>query len=228
MFATKLEQCQVASWQATSSIDAPSFTEGVKTLSPVPCGNSVRSAATRFALISRPRVSTPCQPLRPGERRGRESVRPTSVPDGPIASGIADRQKRENRVPRGRTGNILGNSRTCVDPGRPDRRGLCQPHHAPEPVACRLWVGMRNALAAQLTRYPTLNDADLLSSDVDAHLFTTEPYRFVLPRDLGPLEGTDTVATLVDGQLLSWYPSLTVAGLLYARQLREKLERSEP
>jgi iron complex transport system substrate-binding protein len=89
-------------------------------------------------------------------------------------------------------------------------------------------VGLRNALPAEKKRYPMLEDAEILSADVDIHLFTTEPYRFELPRDLGPLSGKETEATLVDGQLLSWYPSLTEDGLLYARRLREKLERAEP
>lgn len=89
-------------------------------------------------------------------------------------------------------------------------------------------VGFRNALPAHHTRYPELTDAGLLAADVDVHLFMTEPYRFELPRDLGPLARSGARATLVDGQLLSWYPSLTEAGLSYARQLREKLEQVEP
>ena len=89
-------------------------------------------------------------------------------------------------------------------------------------------VGLRNALPKHAKRYPELADVDLLAPDVDVHLFTTEPYRFELPRDLGPLKTSDATAILVDGQLLSWYPSLTETGLRYAQQLRDKLERHEP
>lgn len=89
-------------------------------------------------------------------------------------------------------------------------------------------AGFRNALPRQQARYPELTEADLLKPGIDVHLFATEPYRFELPRDLGPLAGADVPAILVDGRRLFWYPSLTESGLRYARQLRTEFEEDEP
>ena len=95
-------------------------------------------------------------------------------------------------------------------------------------------AGLRNVVPRGPERYPKLEDAALAAARTDAYLFSTEPFAFRLPRDLGPLwlvDGTDVdgwfrvqggrLAALVDAQPLSWYPSLTARGLAGARGLRE-------
>lgn len=87
-------------------------------------------------------------------------------------------------------------------------------------------AGLRNALPRERGRYPRLTDEERTALDVDVHLFSTEPYRFELPRDGADLaEGTK--ALRVDGELLSWFPSLSEEGLAYARELLARLEASE-
>ncbi|MDH3590750.1 MAG: helical backbone metal receptor [Planctomycetota bacterium] len=94
-------------------------------------------------------------------------------------------------------------------------------------------AGLANALAPDLTRYPQLDSGALAAIDADLVLFSSEPYAFRLPRDLGPLAGgavgctarryrlaDGAIARLVDGESLSWYPSLTIEGLRYASALR--------
>ncbi len=96
-------------------------------------------------------------------------------------------------------------------------------------------AGWRNAIPGERARYPKLEPADALALEPDALLFSSEPYDFELPRDLdvfggAPAEragdwfiGGSTAALAVDGQRLSWYPSLTAAGLRLARELRGRL-----
>jgi ABC-type Fe3+-hydroxamate transport system substrate-binding protein len=93
-------------------------------------------------------------------------------------------------------------------------------------------AGWRNALPGGATRYPTVDGETLQSVDGVTFLFSTEPYAFELPRDLDAfppareagngwwrLEGGGTAAA-VDGQTLSWFPSLTAEGLRAAAALR--------
>jgi len=92
-------------------------------------------------------------------------------------------------------------------------------------------AGWHNAVPEEGTRYPKLEPPQALALEPDVLLFSSEPYDFDLPRDLDvfcdapkrrnggwSLDGS-TVALAVDGQRLSWYPSLTAAGLRLAREL---------
>lgn len=86
-------------------------------------------------------------------------------------------------------------------------------------------------------RYPTLERDELLVLAADAYLFSTEPYPFRLPADLGPLADRVTgrlsegglrlrggaVAVEVDGMAFGWYPSKTLDGLDAACRLRARL-----
>lgn len=94
-------------------------------------------------------------------------------------------------------------------------------------------AGWRNAVPGEATRYPKIEPAEALELEPDVLLFPSEPYDFDVPRDLGAfceapapdngawiLDGS-TVALAVDGRRLSWYPSLTAAGLRLARELTE-------
>jgi ABC-type Fe3+-hydroxamate transport system substrate-binding protein len=95
-------------------------------------------------------------------------------------------------------------------------------------------AGWRNALSAELRRYPKLDPKQALALRPDAMLFSSEPFDFALPRDLDVFprgtrasDGTWRLpngarALSVDGQLLSWYPSLTAGGLRYAAALRTR------
>lgn len=101
-------------------------------------------------------------------------------------------------------------------------------------------AGWRNAVPGGADRYPRLEPSSVHDLGVGVLLFSSEPYGFQLPRDLDafpppahPLEGrwklgSGAVAVEVDGQLFSWYPSLTAAGLRTARELRLGLERCPP
>lgn len=97
--------------------------------------------------------------------------------------------------------------------------------------------GLRNALPPGPERFPKLDDAALLGDGIDVYLFSTEPFAFELPRDLGPLwvagagdsEGwlrirEGRLGGMVDAQPLSWYPSLAEKGLAYARELRRRID----
>jgi ABC-type Fe3+-hydroxamate transport system substrate-binding protein len=96
-------------------------------------------------------------------------------------------------------------------------------------------AGWRNALSPERTRYPRVDPAEIEALIPDAMLFSSEPFDFELPRDLdafaGPADAAGnvwrlangTAAIEVDGRLLSWYPSLTAAGLNYARGLRGRV-----
>lgn len=97
-------------------------------------------------------------------------------------------------------------------------------------------VGWRNALSPDATRYPKVTPDDALALAPDALLFASEPFAFRLPRDLEPFgagwredvssawrRGGTPVALAVDGERLSWYPSLTLEGLGYAAELRRRV-----
>lgn len=97
-------------------------------------------------------------------------------------------------------------------------------------------AGWRNALPSDATRYPKLEPREALALGPDALLFSSEPYDFRLPHDLEPFGGgwrevddgvwvrRDAPAALaVDGERLSWYPSLTLEGLVYAGELRRRV-----
>jgi hypothetical protein len=84
-------------------------------------------------------------------------------------------------------------------------------------------TGFRNAMPEKRDRYPKLTEEERAELTVDVHMFATEPYRFELPRDsIGLGEGAQAI--LVDGEILSWFPSLSREGIAYARDL---LLRSE-
>lgn len=96
-------------------------------------------------------------------------------------------------------------------------------------------AGWRNVVPRDRGRYPKVDPVEVAALAVEAMLFPSEPFEFELPRDLDPFSaapvldgsrwrlGGGTVALVVDGQLLSWYPSLTAEGLRCARHLREGL-----
>ena len=74
------------------------------------------------------------------------------------------------------------------------------------------------------TRYPTVNiEAVLKHHRIDAILLSTEPYPFKQRHADALSEQFGIPVLLVDGQLFSWYGTLTPAGLRYARQIRESL-----
>jgi iron complex transport system substrate-binding protein len=96
-------------------------------------------------------------------------------------------------------------------------------------------AGWRNALPSKCDRYPKVTPDEALACEPDALLFSSEPFEFELPRDLGDFDvpvseiggvwrlGDRPAALPVDGEVMSWYPSLTVEGLRSAEALRETL-----
>lgn len=86
-------------------------------------------------------------------------------------------------------------------------------------------LGWQVPALADPARYPvfTWNDAQL--AHVDAVLLSTEPYRFTQSHVAELAAEIGKPVLLVDGEMLSWYGSRSVAGLAYLGVLREQLER---
>jgi iron complex transport system substrate-binding protein len=97
-------------------------------------------------------------------------------------------------------------------------------------------AGWVNTVPPGSARYPRVDPADAARANTTL-LFATEPYPFELPRDLDAFPGASveesggrwrlepgTTALTVDGQVMSWYPSLTLEGLRGATHLRESME----
>ncbi len=95
-------------------------------------------------------------------------------------------------------------------------------------------AGWCNALPAEKTRYPKVDPAEAAELAADALLLPSEPYAFRVPEDADALwtaagaAGSRPPALAVDGERLSWYPSLTAAGLRHAAALRRALLRTGP
>ena len=77
---------------------------------------------------------------------------------------------------------------------------------------------------AGMTRYPSLNmDEMMANAGVDAILLSSEPYPFK-EKDAQELRERYGVPVLhVDGQLFSWYGTLTPTGIAYAQRVGEKV-----
>jgi len=82
-------------------------------------------------------------------------------------------------------------------------------------AGCQIWVSENNTL-----RYPAFSWNDTMATQFDSVLLSTEPYRFTevhvdaLERQLGkPVQ-------LVDGEMLSWYGSRAIKGLMYLKTLK--------
>ncbi len=100
-------------------------------------------------------------------------------------------------------------------------------------------AGWRNAVPERRARYPKLSPADAAALAPAAMLFSSEPYAFSLPRDLGAFGGDWSLAgevwtgpegalsVAVDGRAFGWYPLRTAEGLGRAATLRGVL-RSRP
>ena len=95
-------------------------------------------------------------------------------------------------------------------------------------------AGFVNALPEEYRRFPRVEPEVLSEIPSDVHFYCSEPYDFILPQDLFPIDekpwrpldgdwfssGNDLSATRVDSQKLSWYPSQTAEGLRYVLTLR--------
>jgi iron complex transport system substrate-binding protein len=97
-------------------------------------------------------------------------------------------------------------------------------------------AGWANALPSRWRRYPRVDPAAAIGWAGTTLLFASEPYCFRLPRDLDAFPGRTVedgprrwrlaggmLALEVDGQVLSWYPSLTLEGLRAAAALRRSI-----
>ena len=95
-------------------------------------------------------------------------------------------------------------------------------------IGWRQWSGVRGAVHAPVgpqsagsLRYPRFDWSSELVQGIDGVLLSTEPYRFTqvhvdhLEQQIGkPVQ-------LVDGEMLSWYGSRSIAGLRYLATLRD-------
>jgi ABC-type Fe3+-hydroxamate transport system substrate-binding protein len=95
-------------------------------------------------------------------------------------------------------------------------------------------AGFQNVFAAE-KRYPALTVEDLIKHDVEAVLFSSEPFPFKQKHiDAFKLEWMQQnspqqlpVLKIVDGELFSWYGSRTLYAADYFRKLRESLFLSD-
>ena len=100
-------------------------------------------------------------------------------------------------------------------------------------------AGFQNALPPERARFPKLAEKEILPIDADVHFYSSEPFPFVLPKDLLISPGTQPrpipggflvhngiLALGIDAEPLSWYPSQTAAGLRYAARLYDIVVRS--
>jgi ABC-type Fe3+-hydroxamate transport system substrate-binding protein len=83
-------------------------------------------------------------------------------------------------------------------------------------------AGGENVFAAHRDRYPTIAEAELAAADPALVLLATEPFPFAERHadDLAAATGLPRARfRIVDGELLSWHGSRTVAGVEYAAQV---------
>ena len=82
-------------------------------------------------------------------------------------------------------------------------------------------IGWRTpALGA--ARYPVFAWNDALLAEIDCVLLSTEPYRFTATHAHALEKQIGKPVYLVDGEMMSWYGSRSVAGLDYLRELAAK------
>ncbi|MES2757275.1 MAG: helical backbone metal receptor [Pseudomonadota bacterium] len=70
-------------------------------------------------------------------------------------------------------------------------------------------------------RYPRFEWHEQLLARIDGVLLSTEPYRFTAAHADALQRQTGKPVHLVDGEMMSWYGSRSVAGLRYLRQIAE-------
>ncbi len=71
-------------------------------------------------------------------------------------------------------------------------------------------------------RYPVFEWSDTLVADIDCVLLSTEPYRFTEAHADALEKQIGKPVFLVDGEMMSWYGSRSLAGLAYLRALAGK------
>ncbi|WP_426110666.1 helical backbone metal receptor [Massilia sp. PWRC2] len=80
-------------------------------------------------------------------------------------------------------------------------------------------IGWRVAPLADPGRYPTFQWCAALVAGIDQVLLSSEPYRFTQAHVDALEQQIGKPVQLVDGEMLSWYGSRSVAGLRYLRSL---------
>ena len=82
-------------------------------------------------------------------------------------------------------------------------------------------IGWQHWICDSPARYPEFQWNEVLLSNIDEVILSSEPYRFTekhvdaLERQIGK------PARLIDGEMLSWYGSRAIQGLAYLGQLAE-------
>lgn len=74
-------------------------------------------------------------------------------------------------------------------------------------------------VAVGTARYPVFEWSEALIDQTDLILLSSEPYRFTLTHADALERQTGKPVMLVDGEMLSWYGSRSIAGLQYLKQL---------
>ena len=87
-------------------------------------------------------------------------------------------------------------------------------------IGWKAWVESRSNLRS-LQRYPVFEWDDVVLSQIDCVLLSSEPYRFTEQHVIELEQKIAKPVQLVDGEMFSWYGSRAISGLLYLRQLNE-------
>ena len=82
-------------------------------------------------------------------------------------------------------------------------------------------IGWRVPQLADPARYPRFDWNEQLVGQIDGVLLSTEPYRFTEEHADALQKQIGKPVHLVDGEMMSWYGSRSLAGLRYLRQIAE-------
>jgi len=85
-------------------------------------------------------------------------------------------------------------------------------------------AGFENVFASQ-NRYPAVSEEELLSSDAEVLLFSSEPYPF-RPQHLDTFQRAGRICLLVDGELFSWYGSRLLQAPAYFSILQQQISQA--
>jgi hypothetical protein len=72
------------------------------------------------------------------------------------------------------------------------------------------------------TRYPRFDWSEALLERIDGVLLSTEPYRFTDAHADALEKQIGKPVHLIDGEMMSWYGSRSLAGLRYLRDIAER------
>jgi hypothetical protein len=79
--------------------------------------------------------------------------------------------------------------------------------------------GWRHCQSEDAARYPKFDWSPSLLAGIDEVFLSSEPYRFTQQHVDELMQQLGKPVRLVDGEMLSWYVSRSIAGLRYLREM---------